>query len=151
MTQLLPLGIGLLVRFLRPRLAEKLEKPANLLTGVLSVGVFALIIALQYRTLAEIRASGFVGICLLIILCLIAGWFLGDQSIGMRRAVGFTTATRNAGVALVIATASFPDTVAVSGVIVFAIFQTILLVLLALLIGRHTPTTQASRAVAAKC
>jgi len=152
MTQLAPLGIGLLVRESRPQIAEKLKKPASLLTGVLSLAVFALVIALQYRTLAEIRPKGFVGICLLIVLCLAAGWFLGGLSVDLRKAVGLTTGTRNAGVALVIATASFPDTAAVSATVVFAIFQTILLAPLALLMGRLAPATpRASDAVVAKC
>jgi BASS family bile acid:Na+ symporter len=120
MTQLLPLGVGLLVRSKRPALAEKLQKPANLLTGILSLVVFALIIALQYRTLAEIRTKGYVA---------------------TRRAVGLTTAARNIGVALVIATASFPGTAAVTAVIVFAIFQTVLVALFALALGRLAPSS----------
>jgi len=152
MTQLAPLGIGLFVRESRPQIADKLKKPASLLTGMLSLAVFAMVIALQYRTLAEIRLKGFVGICLLIVLCLAAGWFLGGLSVDLRKAVGLTTGTRNAGVALVIATASFPDTAAVGAVVVFAIFQTILLVLLALLMRRLAPAApRASDAVVAKC
>ncbi len=89
--------------------------------------VFALIISLQYKTLAEIRWVGFVGLTLLILLSLAAGWIVGGQMIGIRRAVALTTAARNVGVALVIATASFPDSAAVTAVIVVAIFQTVLL------------------------
>ena len=83
----------------------------------LSLVVFALIISLQDRTLAEIRLVGFVGISVMVLLCLAAGWVLGGHAIGMRKAVGLTTAARNVGVALLIATASFPDSAAVTAVI----------------------------------
>jgi predicted Na+-dependent transporter len=64
------------------------------------------------------------------------------RPIGDRWAFGLTTATRNVGVALVIATASFPESAAVSAVIVFAIFQIIGLVLIALLLGQVSGRTQ---------
>jgi hypothetical protein len=46
----------------------------------------------------------------------LSGCWLGSwgQVIGIRRAVGLTTAVRDVGVALVIATASFPDSAAVT-------------------------------------
>lgn len=139
MTQLFPLAIGLLLRQKRPYLAQRLLKPANLLMAILSVVVFALIIDLQFRTLLEIHWKGYLGISTLVLLCLAAGLSLGGQPAGHRRALGWTTAARNVGVALVIATASFPGTAAVSAIIVFAIFQTILLGLTALLVGRLSP------------
>ena len=99
MTQILPLGIGMMVHYRLQKHAAKLQKRANLLSAVLSLVVFALIISLQYKTLAEIRWVGFVGLTLLILLCLTAGWIVGGQMIGIRRAVSLTTAARNVGVA----------------------------------------------------
>ena len=142
MTQILPLGIGMLVHSRLQKHAAKLQKRANLLSAVLSLVVFALIISLQYKTLAEIRWVGFVGLTLLILLCLAAGWIVGGQMIGVRRAVSLTTAARNVGVALVIATASFPDSAAVTAVIVVAIFQTMLLTLISLSMGRFSSAPQ---------
>jgi predicted Na+-dependent transporter len=83
-----------------------------------------------------------VGINLLVLLCLAAGWIVGGHVIGIRRAVGLTTAARNVGVALVIATASFPDSAAVTAVIFVAIFQTVGLVLIALWMGRFSSAPQ---------
>jgi bile acid:Na+ symporter, BASS family len=142
MTQILPLGIGMLVHSRLQKRAAKLQKRANRLSAVLSLVVFALIISLQYKTLAEIRWVGFVGLILLILLCLTAGWLVGGQVIGIRRAVGLTTAARNVGFALVIATASFPDSAAVTAVIVVAIFQTVLLTLISLSMGRFSSVPQ---------
>jgi predicted Na+-dependent transporter len=117
MTQILPLGIGMLVLSKLPKYAETLQRPANLLSAFLSLVVFTLMISLQYRILAEIRLVGFAGISVLVLLCLAAGWVLGGQAIGIRKAVGLTTAARNVGVALEIATASFPDSAAMTAVI----------------------------------
>jgi bile acid:Na+ symporter, BASS family len=144
MAQLLPLGVGLLVRFKLSQVAERLRRPANLLTAFLSVVVFVLLVTLQYPTLAEIRWKSFAGICVLVLLCLAAGWIVGGRVTAIRRAVGMTTAARNVGVALVIATASFPESAAVTAVILFAIFQTIGLLAIALWIGRSRLTPQAA-------
>jgi BASS family bile acid:Na+ symporter len=142
MTQLLPLGIGLLIRSRRPRVADMLRKPAALFSVVLSLTVFSLIIVVQYRTLAELRTRGLIGICILVLLFLGSGLALGGQPLGDRWAFGLTTAARNVGVALVIATESFPESAAVSAVIVFAIFQIIGLVLIALFLGQFSARTQ---------
>lgn len=50
MTQIVPQGIGILIHSKRLRHAEQMQKPANLLTAVLSLILFALVITLQYRT-----------------------------------------------------------------------------------------------------
>jgi BASS family bile acid:Na+ symporter len=142
MTQLLPLGMGLLIRSRRPRLADILRKPAALFTVVLSLIVFSAIIFVQYRTLTELRTRGLIGTCILVLLFLASGLVLGSQPIGDRSAFGLTTAARNVGVALVIATESFPESAAVSAVIVFAIFQIIGLILIALLLGQFSARTQ---------
>jgi bile acid:Na+ symporter, BASS family len=143
LTQLLPLAIGLLVRFKRPAIAEKLKKPANLLSGLLNIVMFTLIIALQYRTFSDIPAKGFVGMAALGILFLLVGWIFGGKQAEIRKSMGFATATRNVGVALVIATASFPGSPAVSSVLIYAIFQTIGLLLIALCIGRFSSAARA--------
>jgi predicted Na+-dependent transporter len=56
--------------------------------------------------------------------------------------MSLTTAARNVGVALAIATASFPGSTAVTAVIVFAIFQTILVALVAFSVGRLYSTAE---------
>lgn len=135
-SQLLPLGIGLFVRKSRPELAEKLQKPANKLSTVLNLIVFGLIVAVDYKTLAAIRPLGFLGMFVLAIAALAAGWLLGGPGSGDRKAMGLTTGVRNVGVSLVIATGSFPGTPAVTSALAYAVFQTILLGLIAFAWGR---------------
>lgn len=136
LTQLIPLGVGLAVRSKRPLLADRLQGPANLLMGLLSVAVLALLFWIQYPTLRQLHVRTFVGIGVLVLLSLLAGWALGGGNSELRKALGLTTSARNVGVALVIATASFPDSVAVTAVIVFALSQIVLVTIVAFLWGR---------------
>jgi BASS family bile acid:Na+ symporter len=50
-----------------------------------------------------------------------------------------TTSVRNVGVGLVIATASFPGTAAITSATAYAIVQTVAIALVALAWGRQTP------------
>jgi BASS family bile acid:Na+ symporter len=59
--QLVPLAIGLCVRQWRPKLAERLKKPADLVSLVLNLVMTGIILVAQFRLLAEIRLRGFVG------------------------------------------------------------------------------------------
>jgi BASS family bile acid:Na+ symporter len=135
--QLLPLCVGLMVRAWRPALAARLLKPANLLSAVLNLGVIGLILAVQFQTLAAIRPRGYAGMLALVLASLAAGWLLGTPGGGNRRALAITTSVRNVGVALVIATSSFPGTPAVTATLAFALFQTIVMALIALGWGKY--------------
>jgi BASS family bile acid:Na+ symporter len=142
LTQLIPLGIGLVVRQYRPDLADKLRKPANRLSAALNVAVFSLIVVVDFHLLASIRVLGFEGILLLVIAALAAGWLLGGPDGDRRTAMTFSTGARNVSVGLVIATSSFPRTPAVTAVVAYALFQTIVLSLLAMGWGRCTVPTR---------
>jgi BASS family bile acid:Na+ symporter len=60
-TQLLPLCVGVALRHWRPLLAERLQKPATLVSKVLNLAVVGCILFTQYQLLGEIRLRGFVG------------------------------------------------------------------------------------------
>src|SRR5262249_52318304 len=64
------------------------------------------------------------------------GWLLGGSGSENRTAMTMATAVRNVGVSLVIATGSFAGTKAATAATAFAIFQTIVLALVALGWGR---------------
>jgi len=140
-TQLLPLFAGLAVRQWRPSLAARLLKPANLLGTILNLLMIGLIVAVQYKTLLVIRPFGVVGILLLILAALAAGWALGTPGGGNRKAMAITTSVRNVGVSLVIATSSFPGTPVVTATLAFAMFQTVVLAFVALGWGRLAPAS----------
>ncbi|HVS38043.1 MAG TPA: bile acid:sodium symporter [Gemmataceae bacterium] len=140
--QLLPLCIGLAVRQWRPRLADRLTRPANLFSVVLNLALLGVIIAAQRDMLLAIPLVGYLGMMALLLTALAAGWLLSGPGKGRRTAMVMATAVRNVGVALVIATASFPGTRAVAATTAFALFQTIVLALAALTWGRLAAQTK---------
>jgi BASS family bile acid:Na+ symporter len=132
--QFLPLGIGLAVRQWKPSLADRLKKPANLLSLVLNLALLGLIISAQFDMLISVPLRGYVGMLALVAAGVAAGWLLGGP--GNRSAMVMATSVRNVGVGLVIVTTAFAGTPAVAATTAFAIFQTLVMVLVALAWGR---------------
>jgi BASS family bile acid:Na+ symporter len=139
--QVFPLCVGLAIRQWRPALADRLKKPASLLSIVLNLVTLGIILIVQYRMLIGIPFSAFVGMFVLVIASAFAGWLLGGPDSANRKAMAMATSVRNVGVSLVIATASFPGTKAVTAATAFALFQTIVTALIALCWGRLTPAS----------
>jgi BASS family bile acid:Na+ symporter len=135
-TQLLPLCVGLSVRHWRPVLAERLIKPANLISKILNLIACGLIIGTQYHMLSEIRLVGFFGMLLLLLASFSAGWVFGGPGAKNRKTLTLTTSLRNVGVGLVIATGNFAGTPAVTAALAYGIFEILASLLLALRWGR---------------
>jgi len=119
--QLLPLGAGLCVRHLRPDMADKLLGPALRLGKVLNAAAIVLVVAAYYPLLMEVRLKGLIGMLLLLMLSLAAGWLLGGRDIESRKTLALTTSSRNVGVGLVIATDAFGGTPAVTAVLAYGL------------------------------
>jgi BASS family bile acid:Na+ symporter len=138
--QFLPLCVGLAVRKRRPVLADRLKKPANRLSIVLNLATLGIVLGVQVQMLLGIPLKAFGGMLVLVLASVSAGWLLGGPGSTNRKAMAMATAVRNVGVSLVLATASFPGTKAVTAATAFALFQTIVMALVALCWGRLTPT-----------
>jgi BASS family bile acid:Na+ symporter len=136
LAQLLPLSVGLAVRQWHPLLADRLRKPAHRLSMVLNLATLGVILTVQFDMLAGIPLRAFVGMSVLVIATLVIGWLLGGPGSDNRKTLALTTAVRNAGVSLVIASGSFPGTPAVTAATAYALFQTIVMALVALGWGR---------------
>lgn len=132
--QFLPLAIGLAVRHWRPALAQGWKTPADRLSLVLNLALFALIFWAQFDMLTQVPLRGYFGMLLLVLASILAGGLLSERR--LKSAMVMATAVRNAGVCLVIATAAFAGTRAVTAVTAFALFQTVLMALIALAWGR---------------
>jgi len=122
-TQLLPLCVGLGVRHLRPGLAEKLLKPANLLSAVLGLLTIGVVLYAHFGLLMAIRLRGYVGMIALLIASWAVGWLLGGPSRETRKALTLTTSLRNVGVGLVIANGNFAGTAAVTATLAYGILE----------------------------
>lgn len=150
LVQLLPLGFGLAIRHGRPGLAARLIRPANLLSLILNLSVIGLILVVHFQSLASIRPRGYAGMSALVLCALGAGWLLGLPGGGGRKTLAIATSVRNVGVGMVIATSSFPGSRAVTATMVFGLFQTILLAIVALGWGRWASGLSRSATVAAR-
>ncbi len=124
-TQLAPLGIGLAVRRGRPALADRLRRPAELVSKVLNALVIGLILVARFQTLAAIRPAAYLGMLALLLASLAAGWLLGGPAEATRRAVTLTTALRNVGLGLVIATGAFAGTQAETAALAYGLFAVV--------------------------
>ncbi len=142
--QLLPLSAGLALRAKKANLAAKLQNPAKKLSTLLNLLVFGFIIYTKWDMLTSISARGLFGMLFLAAATLVIGWLFGGRDVGTRRAMAASTAVRNVGVALVIATGSFAGTQAVTSALAYAIFQTILLALLVMAWGKAVPVQELS-------
>jgi len=140
-TQLLPLCLGLAIRSARPQLAERLLKPANAAGKVLVLLACGLIVGTQSEIFLGIRPASVVAMLALLAASLGTGWILGGPGLSNRKALTLTTALRNVGVGLVIATGSFARTSAVTAVVTYAVFEIIGSLLLAMWWGRQSPRT----------
>jgi len=140
-TQLLPLFAGLIVSRWRHAWAARLIGPARRLAMVLNLAVIGLIVAVHFSTLLAIRPRGYWGMFALVIAAMASGWLLGKPGQGNREAMAISTAVRNVGVGLVIATNSFPGTSAVTATLAFALFQTIVIALFVWAWGRLASAT----------
>lgn len=136
-TQLLPLLCGLLMRHRRPQLADRLLDPLELVSKILNLGVAGLILATQFSMLLDIQLRGFVGMLILLVASLVIGWLAGGAGGDVRRTMALTTALRNVGVGLVIVTANFSGTPAVSAALAYGIVEVFGSLLVAFWWGRR--------------
>jgi BASS family bile acid:Na+ symporter len=127
-TQLLPLGVGLIGHQLAPRLSGRIAQPLGQFANVLLLGVVVLVFVQEYESLSVVRGRGWVAMAALWMVTIGLGWIFGGPLRSTRRALAVTTAVRNAAVALVIVTVNFAGTAAVTAVIAYSlvsIFATI--------------------------
>jgi BASS family bile acid:Na+ symporter len=139
--QFIPLCLGLGLRQWRPILADRLKKPANLISMLLNLTTLSLILFAQYDMLIGLPLRGYIGMLALVLAGVAAGWLFGTS--GEASAMMMATSVRNVGVALVIVTAAFAGTRAVAATTAFALFQTLVMALIAAAWGRLASSSAA--------
>jgi BASS family bile acid:Na+ symporter len=143
LAQFLPLCLGLAVRQRFPTLAARLRRPAGLLSVALNLLTLGVLLSEQFGMLIEIPLRAYLGMFALVTASVAAGWLLGMPGRGNRTAMAMATGVRNVGVCLVIAASSFPGSAAVTAATAFALFQTVLMALVALGWGRLASASEA--------
>jgi BASS family bile acid:Na+ symporter len=137
LAQFLPLCFGVAVRNWWPTVAERIQKPATLVSKVLNLLTVGLILVSQFGMFAEIRPRGFVGMVALLLISWMAGWLLGGPNSETRKAMAVTTSLRNFGGGLVIVTSTFPGTPAVTSVIAYGLISLFGTIVLATLVSHR--------------
>src|SRR5262249_47454557 len=88
---LLPLALGIGLREWRPKLADRLQKPANQLSVLLNLTMITSILIIQGHQLAQIRAVGYAAMPVLAVASLSIGWLMGGPRSGDRIALAQNT------------------------------------------------------------
>jgi len=141
--QVLPLLVGLGLSHWRPQTAARLVGPARRGATLLNAAFLALVLAAQYRLLLQIKPMAWIGMLTLLVSCAAIGWASGGADAGGRKAMALTTAVRNNGVGMVIATGAFPGTPAVTAAMIYGLVGFLGSLLLALAWGRRGAKPQA--------
>jgi BASS family bile acid:Na+ symporter len=113
-------------------------KPAKTASLLLNLLLLAVIILAQIHMLSDIHLEGYMGMLCLLLACMAAGRVLTVRGENPKD-LTITSSVRNVGVSLVIATASFAGTDAITSATAYALFQTFVVALVALAWGRFTP------------
>ena len=107
---LLPLSAGVIVRATAPAIADRLEKPAGLVTNVLlACGVGALLVAALPVITGLIDARTLLATVSFIIAGLATGHFLGGPEAEHATVLALSTASRHPAIALAVAKINFPN------------------------------------------
>jgi BASS family bile acid:Na+ symporter len=106
---LLPLVIGILLNQAAPKAAKVLTKPFALIGTVAFIVVVVLIMGQRKEAMNAIGTEVVLFMLLLILLSMVAGWFMGGSERESRQIFATTGSMRNAALCLVIALESFPD------------------------------------------
>ncbi len=122
--QLLPLLIGLLIADRAPQAAAKLNRP---LTVVFALAVVVLLVlngaTIPSQVAAVYGSRGMLAMLVISLLSVATGWLLAFSDLQYRRTLGISTALRNVGLCLTVATANFPGTIVAATVFTYLLIQ----------------------------
>lgn len=127
-----PLVFGMIVRRLAPGAAARVQPVAAKLSNVGFLGVVLLVCLKNMQSLVAVLGSGAIGVAVLFVLILVGGAYLLAERDGEgRRLLGYATAGRNIGAALLTAEASAVEPKAIVMLIVTGVVGLALLLAIA--------------------
>lgn len=119
--QLLPLGLGIALRHLAERFAARIEPPVRRAGTVLLLVAVILVLAELWRPLYEAGAPTIAAMVLTTAAALAAGHLLGGPAPATRTAVAITSAARNPGLALLVATVNAASPAIIATVLAYVL------------------------------
>jgi bile acid:Na+ symporter, BASS family len=119
-TVLAPLGLGVLVALISPRIAKILEGPLSLLATILLIAAFVPIAVVAWSAFVTLLGNGVIfALVLFGTVGLFAGHVLGGPAASERTVLALATGARHPGVAIAVASLNFPGDKGVVSVIIY--------------------------------
>lgn len=107
---LVPLAIGIAIRYVLPAFAERIAKPLSLIASVfLLVGILFILFNAIPAITALIGNGTIIAIVIFILIGLVAGHGLGGPDPNDRTVLALSTVSRHPGMAIAIAHTNFPE------------------------------------------
>lgn len=124
---LLPLAIGIAIRYWLPAFAERIVKPVSLIATVLLVVGILPVLFVALPTVVSLIGNGTILIIVVFTLIgLSAGHFLGGPDLRDRTVLALSTASRHPGVAVAIAHTNFPEEkLALAAILLYALVNAV--------------------------
>jgi bile acid:Na+ symporter, BASS family len=135
--QLLPLGLGMLVRRMAPAAAARIEPPLKRVAGGLLILLLVLVLVDIAGMLLATKTHVGLAIVLVTALAIAFGHALGGPDPGTRTAVGICAAARNPGLALLVATLNSAQPVIIATIFAYLVISALTLVPYVMYRRRH--------------
>lgn len=100
---LVPIIAGIVFRWLFPAMAERIIKPLEALSSIVLMLVFILVILFTYRLLLMLDLKSYLAIALMTVGSLVAGHLMASRLPEEQTTLAIESASRNSGLALLIA------------------------------------------------
>lgn len=124
---LLPLVVGVALRWYKPRIADRLHKPVNIATIVLLITGFVPLLVFTFMPMVSLIGNGTIlAIVAIALIGLGVGHLLGGPDPKERPVLALATASRHPAVAIAIASSMFPDAKLAPAAVVLALIVTAL-------------------------
>ena len=108
MAQIIPIGIGILIREKKPAIADKISKPLIKIGELSLLAVTILILVKTFKFVLQINFPSLVAIVMVVAASLAIGHFLGGPESQQRHTLALVCTSRNVGLAFLIASLNFP-------------------------------------------
>ena len=106
---LLPLLVGFAIQHVSAKVAHVLGKPVSLLGTLAFIATVVLTLAMKQEATKAIGGRAVAAMLILVLASMVVGWAMGGPDGGTRRVLATGTSMRNAGLCLLIALKSFPE------------------------------------------
>ena len=116
---LLPLIMGFMIRARSEKGAAVLGKVMLIVSNISFVATILLTSAMKKEAMGAIGRETVLAMLLFVVLSMVIGWWMGGPEKGNRRVLAIATSMRNAGLCLLVAMRTFPESGADVAVIAF--------------------------------